>query len=177
MEQWKDVPSWEGWYQVSDEGRVRSLTRRSNCGKSTAIYKGRILKTGLLEAGYDTVVLSQPGRRAHTYVHRLVAAAFIGPCPPKLEVCHNNGKRTDNRLENLRYDTRQNNAFDRLKHGTMPTGVAVRGEDNASAILTDAAVITIRAIEGKTLQQIAGRYGVSISTISLVRNRKIWRHI
>ncbi len=68
------------------------------------------LKTGI-ERG-------RAGYQVRRTIHTLVAAAFIGPRPDGMDTCHNNGDKTDNRLDNLRYDTKSANAFDTLKHGT-----------------------------------------------------------
>src|SRR3546814_4878852 len=80
-------------------------------------------------------------KRRCAYVHDLVTEAFIGPKPRGLEVCHNNGTRNDNRLVNLRYDTRSANAMDRHLHGTLPN---IRGEECLSAKLTEEDVRWIR---------------------------------
>jgi len=100
-EVWKDVPGFEG-YQVSDRGRVRSLKR----------LHPHVLHVGGGPDGYKMVNLRQDGRTVPRSVHRLVALAFLGPCPKDLEVCHTNGDRRDNRPENLRYDTPAGNQMD-----------------------------------------------------------------
>jgi len=80
--------------------------------------KGNILKHGASGRGYASVTLSMHGVSKHRYVHHLVAAAFIGPRPDGLDICHNNGDIRDPRASNLRYDTRNANMRDSLKHGT-----------------------------------------------------------
>lgn len=145
---WRDVENWAGEYQVSDSGQVRSLDReaqvfRNGVGFETRRHKGKLLKPTATKNGYLLVSLTRPGGyRAYAYVHRLVAAAFLGPCPEGFEVCHNNGVRADNRPENLRYDTRSANALDRHAHGTMNQA---RGEGHYFRKLTEADVRWIRA--------------------------------
>lgn len=119
MTNWLPVPGWEGNYEVSDEGDVRSLDRVVTLpnGQKRS-YKGKLLKPTVNRLGYPMVVLSRPGEQRTMKVHRLVLTAFVGPCPDGMEACHNNGDRGDARLENLRWDTHSNNQYDRRRHGT-----------------------------------------------------------
>ncbi len=122
-ERWLPAPGYEGFYEVSDLGRVRGLDRiiRTAAGvraEHTRTLKGRMLSQVLNGHGYPIVVLSKGAEAKQKLVHRLVATAFIGPCPEGMECCHNNGDRTDSRVENLRWDTRSNNALDAVAHGT-----------------------------------------------------------
>mgnify|MGYP001582539356 CR=1 FL=1 len=84
---WKDVPGWEGVYQVSDDGRVRSLTRRVLCSRfenDWRTFTGRELKAGIAAKGYLMVSLIAPQReREYRYVHDLVLRAFVGDPPPE----------------------------------------------------------------------------------------------
>lgn len=114
-ERWLPIPGWEGLYEVSDLGRVRSLKRPGVKGHSARIMKGS--KAG---AGYRKVILWHNGRTEHIYVHRLVLTAFVGPCPEGMEACHGNAVRDDNRLENLRWDTGSENIRDIVRAGNHP---------------------------------------------------------
>ena len=123
MEKWKSVVGYEGEYEVSDLGNVRSLDRvnavKGRWGKvEQKHYKGKRLANGKAKNGYNMVSLNSKSK----YTHHLVLEAFIGPRPEGMEACHNNGKRDDNRLENLRWDTPSNNQMDRREHGTSNTG-------------------------------------------------------
>lgn len=117
--------------------------------------------------GYPTVALRRNGRTTNTAVHRLVAEAFIGPCPAGQEVCHNDGTRTNCDAGNLRYDTRKNNLADREQHGT-----AQRGERNPAATLTDAQADEIKTLrkQGVPLRILAAQFAVAESTISRIAN-------
>ena len=119
-EEWRSVIGWEGIYEVSSEGRVRSLDRVSTLRDGREIfYPGRYLKPGVNNGGHLYVRLNRPGdKNVHRYVHRLVMQSFAGDCPEEKEVCHNDGKPDNNRLENLRYDTRSENRLDTVRHGT-----------------------------------------------------------
>lgn len=110
-ERWLAVVGWEGYYEVSDLGRVRRIaqTRGTRCG---------ILKTVPDRKGYPQVVLSRHSLERTRPVHRLVGEAFIGPLPKGLVTRHLNGNQTDNRAVNLAYGTRRENSEDMLRHGT-----------------------------------------------------------
>ena len=98
---WRDLDEFPG-YQVSSDGQVRSANG--------------VLKPWI-GSGYETVSLSVQGVVAKRRVHTLVAAAFLGPRPAGLDICHNNGIRTDNRASNLRYDSRSENILDQVRQG------------------------------------------------------------
>lgn len=116
-EQWLPLPSYEECYEVSDFGRVRSLDRVRPWNGTVKLFRGRILRPGVNSTGRLGVCIHRDGGR-YRLVHQLVMEAFVGPCPDGMEVCHNNGDHLDNRLSNLRYDTRSANVLDRVKHGT-----------------------------------------------------------
>lgn len=119
-ETWKPIPGWEGAYEVSDQGRVRSLPRAVRHYRGGASRRGgRILRPGVVR-DYERVVLQRDGRTKNVAVHRLVLTAFIGPCPPGMEACHGDGNRRNNRLSNLRWDTKAANCRDRTTHGGSP---------------------------------------------------------
>lgn len=106
-EKWLPVVGFEGKYEVSDHGQVRSL------------QMGVVLRL-IVKRGYHKVVLSQCGVKKLHSVHRLVLSAHVGTCPDGMEACHNNGIKTDNRVENLRWDTHSENILDSVRHGRKP---------------------------------------------------------
>ena len=118
-EEWRPVVGWEDLYEVSDQGRVRSSDRTVHCKNGrTRRYKGRLLKPQKSGGGYLQVALCRGDKPRRSYIHRLVLAAFAGPCPDGMETRHLNGNPADNRLANLQYGTRSENNLDRVKHGT-----------------------------------------------------------
>lgn len=117
LEEWRPIAGSPG-YEVSSHGRVRSVDREVQCGvanNSRRMFRGRILQPSALPKGYLMVGM---GRARRTYVHALVAAAFIGPRPEGMEIAHNDGNPQNNAVENLRYATPSDNNRDKRSHGT-----------------------------------------------------------
>lgn len=166
-EVWKDIPGYEGRYQASTAGRIRSLDRYVRLvahGKETKrLAKGQVLRPAPYEkGGHLSVVL---GHNAHgSPVHRLIALTFIGPCPAGCEVCHNDGNPKNNAVDNLRYDTRSNN----IKDAYMMNGV--RGK------LTVDEVRAIRDMleEGRKGTEIARLMGVSVHAVSHIKTGRTY---
>ena len=183
MEEWKDVPGYEGLYQVSDQGRVRSFPRvvvewdpRWGSQRERRI-KGRTLTPFQSGKGYLQVALHRDGRGDRFYVHQLVLIAFIGPCPDGKECCHGNGNPADNRLENLRWGTKTENLMDAVRHGTFGLG-----EDHHKAKLTEEDVRSIRLlykrrIPGHGAESVAKQFGVCPNNIRAIVQGKTWRHV
>jgi hypothetical protein len=134
IEQWRAVVGFEGSYEVSDQGRVRSLDRAviyqridQYSGRTitvTKYLKGRMLRPGTMKSGHQFVVL---GRRHGFCVHVLVLTAFTGPAPEGTECCHNDGEPGNNVHSNLRWDTRANNIIDDFRSGVRRRGSISRG--------------------------------------------------
>lgn len=178
-EEWRDIPGYEGLYQVSDLGRVRSLDRMTNfrrC-KKLPMLKGKVLSNSNLDAyGYPQVGLSKNNVIKTYKVHRLVLLTFIGPCPKGMETRHfPNRDRTDNRLVNLSWGTVQQNKADRL-----PQGTSDRGANHPRAKLTESEVIEIlhrSKSKSESQKVIAADYGIHPAHVSNILNRRIWKHI
>ena len=116
--QWKPVNGYEGIYEVSSHGRVRSVGRNVTYSSGQVRrYKGKVRRTPLNQDGYPRVNLSHQGEDKTRTVHSLVAEAFIGARPEGTQVCHSDGDPTNNHLDNLRYGTPSDNTLDRVKHG------------------------------------------------------------
>lgn len=118
---WRSIPGWVGFYEVSDQGRVRSLARAVPGRPGVLIVKrDRMLTPMPSRSGHLSVALCRDGRRSYMKVHRAVLLAFVGPCPDGMEGCHNDGDPTNNRLANLRWDTHASNMVDKVTHGRHP---------------------------------------------------------
>ena len=176
MEVWKAVVGYEGFYEVSNQGRVRSLDREvAHWRGGTRWMKGRVRALVKMQArGYLGVHLSREGYSKMHAVHKLVAEAFLGPCPEGMEVAHNDGDPRNPRLENLRYATRSDNNRDKVKHGTHQKGIR-----NPASKLTEEDVREIRAAlaDGQSKMSQARRFNVSHKTIRNIANNLIWGHV
>lgn len=170
MENWKDVPGFEGRYQVSDAGRVQSLDRYALCKDGRKFFcKGKMLVLKPNTGGYLSLRL---GRGHPVMVHQLVMLTFVGPANG-LYACHNNGVREDNRLVNLRYDSAYGNQADRKLHGTERYGSML-----PQAKLNEAQVAKIKSEIGiRSNRSIAADYGVCTGTIDLIGQGKNWRRV
>ncbi len=121
VETWLPVVGYEGLYQVSDQGRVWSEPRWSAKGKQgRRLLRGRILRPLFHSRGYPKYCLCKDGVQRQHSAHTLVLTAFVGPCPPDMEACHEHNDVTNCTLANLRWDTHGNNLRDRVRHGTDP---------------------------------------------------------
>ena len=173
VEQWRVIPGWEGYYSVSDRGRVRSEGRWT--GREGA--KGRrrlhqcILKPGTRRHGYRSVFLCREGGRRNVVIHQLVLLAFVGPRPGGCVACHGDGDPNNNRLSNLRWDTYKNNSHDTLLHGRSN-----RGERCGGSKLVEAEVFEIlrRARGGENQRLLGVEFGVSTTAINHIHRGTTW---
>lgn len=162
MAEWRDITDYEGRYQVSDEGEVRSIDRSDGRNRR----RGQLRRFDIDRYGYAHVGLSKGGRSKRYTVHSLVLKAFVGPCPFGMEACHGDGDKRNNRLTNLRWDTHSNNELDKQdRFGRRP-----------GAKLTPEQVEQIKVklkvgIQGKAL---AKAFNVSRSAISRIKVGKAW---
>ena len=123
---WKDVIGYEGTYQVSNLGRVKSLPRLMQKGKNIFTCKEKILKPAVTSSGYAQVILCKSDTKKGVTVHKLVAIAFLNhtPCGMKLVIDHINDDKLDNRLENLQIVTnRENSCKTQGKYSSKYKGV------------------------------------------------------
>ena len=174
IENWRPVIGYEGFYEVSDQGRVRSLDRLvvSSNGRAR-LFAGKVLKHGFSK-GYPRVNLSRDDVPRCALIHQLVLESFVGPCPVGQEVRHWDGSRINCSLGNLLYGTPVDNHADRVRHGTDNAG-----ERQGSSRLKTSDVLEIRRLcaDGVSQSKIARQFGVDQSHISDIKNRLRWRHV
>ena len=167
---WKDIPEYEGLYQVSDLGRVRSVDRvvtdknGRNILRSGVLLKDRIDK----KTGRISVMLSKNGKVKTKRVYVLVMLAFVGERPKGHDICHDNDDVSDNKLSNLRYDTKKRNYLDVYKNGNI----------NPRGKLSIQDVLEIRDLyNNKTHKQIelSKIYKVDKNTINNIITKKTFK--
>lgn len=179
-EEWRAVPGWEGFYSVSNLGRVYSHPRLIFCqypdGVRRRLNPGKMMKPRPCPLGYTSVIL-QRGNEAvcsTQKVHRLVAMAFI-PNPDNLpQINHKNGKPGDNRVENLEWCTAEEN----IHHAVRELGMN-QGERSGHAKLTASLVTQIRqwAANGLSESQISMLVPVSRAQVGRIVRRERWQHL
>ena len=166
-EVWRPVVGYEGWYEVSSLGRVKSLVTRG--GKP----QQRILKPRRHTGGYTRVHIGRNGIYKDHLIHRMVMQAFVGCCPNGIVVNHINGKKTDNRMVNLEYVTYRQNSRHAHSLGLTPAGT-----DHPNSSITDTDVRFIRDARYKIeALELAARFGVSRGTIYRIQLGKRYRNV
>lgn len=177
------VVDYEGLYEVSNIGRLKSLdkyiyTRPTLKGvKNKTLLKGKVMKAKLDRYGYPSIALSVNKQNKYVTIHRLVAKAFIPNPNNKPQVNHINGIKTDNRVENLEWCT----ALENIRHAKI-TGLrnnaTLKGEKSNFNKLKEYQVNEIKRTYNKKTcnqKQLAQKYGVSVSNISQILNNKTWQ--
>lgn len=163
---WKDIPGYEGRYQASTEGRIRGVDRLQvvvyKDGRSgSRLLKGRVLSTCPGSNGYPYVGLrkTQNAKSAQfQLVHHLIALTFLGKRPKGKVVCHSDGDKENNRLENLRYDTETENRLDIYRIG-----------GKCGKLSTEQAKdVKNRLARGESKNSIAKCYGISRTAVRYI---------
>lgn len=169
-ESWRDCSGFDG-YRVSDIGRVASS--RINGYRMTG--KWNLLRIKTDKRGYQSVRLSNGEKFIDVLVQTLVLTAFVGPRPEGMEACHFPDRDPgNNHVANLRWGTRKENMADQYLHETR-----ILGERHHRSLLDEEEVRAIHRLytEGWTHRQIAGRFGVSRSAVSLIVTGRNWGHL
>lgn len=156
-----------GGYIVTSSGRVFAVQPKSGIPRLRE-------KSPHEQSGYLRILLHCEKRRVARFVHVLVAEAFLGPRPPRLEVRHLDGIRDHNDVSNLAWGTREENCADQHRHGT-----ALFGERASNAKLTEDAVVAIRhrAAGGERARSIARAFGVHCATVNAIVTGACWPHV
>jgi len=162
---WKPIKGYEGLYEVSNTGEVRSFLINSS---------GKILKKQNNSRKQHTVALHKNNKTKTVTVSRLVATAFLDHPLGKDVVCHNDNDPFNNSVSNLRWDTAMGNELDKFKFGTTNSG-----ETNGRSKLSEADVLNIHKmrLEGIPNKEIALKYGITTQTVCAILNFRYWRHL
>lgn len=179
-EEWRPVVGWEGLYEVSNMGHVRSVTRRFLDARGRKrVFQGQPLRLIVQGKGYHAtrrkVSLIHQERRILRAVHHLVLEAFVGPRPEGYSTNHRDGDPTNNRVENLEWVTYAEN-----NRHALATGLSKqRGATHSRAILTEDDVRCMRRLyaEGVGSTAIARRFSLHLSTVNNVVRRQWWKHV
>lgn len=176
IEEWRDIPGYEGMYQASTFGRIRSLTRmvRGSHG-STQMCRGSILVLDY-RGRYPQIHLCKNARHKRFRIHDLVLRTFIGKRPKGMEARHFPDRDPrNNRIDNLQWGTKRENQNDKIVHGTINSG-----ERCGTAKLTSEQVIEIRNLcRSRKYPQtkIAAMFGVKQQEISKIKLGIRWGHL
>ena len=167
-EEFRDIPGYEGYYQVSNHGRVKALARtvESINGQTQTLCEHLMKMTPHINDGYPQLALTRDGHSKTYRVSRLVLLAFLGNPPPGYQACHEDGNPGNNRLDNLRWDTPKSNYADRERHSIFPDPTKPH-----NAKLSEEAVLAIR-IDPRSHAIVAREYGVTSEAIGMVRQYK-----
>lgn len=167
--EYRTIPGFP-WYIAGTDGSI--WTRRSSYGRIDESRFVRV-KCDLKSTGYVNAILrDEHGKRLCPRVHRLILLTFVGPCPPGMECCHNDGSRSNNALSNLRWDTRSSNAQDRVRHGRHN----LKGSRCGAAKMNEAQILEMRQLlaQGVSTRKLAKRFGISQTQVVTIKNRRAW---
>jgi hypothetical protein len=170
----KDIKGYEGLYQISNLGSIKSLSRINKNGYGYFKTKEKLLKTNPNIVGYPVVNLKL-NKKSTTYtIHRLLAIHFIDNPENKQTVNHINGIKSDNRLENLEWSTQSEN----IKHAYDIGLNYNKGEKHANSKLKDFQVNQIREMLNRQVmvKDIANIFNVHVMTISDIKTCKTWKN-
>lgn len=175
IEEWRPIRGYEGIYDVSSHGRVRSLPRVDCVGRRR---KGKIILTNLATAGYPKVMLQDNRTRVTRLIHILVAEAFLGARPEEHTVNHIDGNKANNLVTNIEWATLSQQQLHRYR--VLKKGAA-HGETHCCAKLTERQVVGIRdrwangAGRRGVQTRLALDYGVTLSNIRAIVDRRTWK--
>jgi len=164
---WKDIIGLEGLYQISNHGNMRSLGRQVPKWNGFRFSPGKNLRQ-VKRGEYLSISASKNGVAHQLYVHRLVGLHFVPNPDNKPQIGHNDGNKTNNYFENLRWETQQENIEHAIKTGLINQN----GVNNHQSKLSELDISNIKQLlaTGKTHQSIATVFGVSRQTIGYIKN-------
>lgn len=169
-ELWLPVIGYEGYYEVSNLGSVRSLSKVVNCNNNGGVRRvfGKLLRSSI-KGNYKSVVICKGSSERTVNIHRLVAESFIPGSGAVVR--HLDGNPLNNAAENLAWGSHKDNEADKARHGRVP-----KGESHHNSILNEKIVLEIRRLHsiGHTQMNISRYLGINRGTIGNVIRGKTW---
>lgn len=163
----KWVPGYHGRYSVTKGGVLWSFIPRQKCWDTPFMVESENPRYK------STTLWDDKGNGERRSFHSIVMETYVGPRPDGLVICHNNGNRYDNRLENLRYDTQYENIQDSVKHGVVP-----KGEKHCHSKYSAGFIREIKKeLSRHRLKDISRKYNVPISTLCNIKKGRSWKHL
>lgn len=173
-EEWKDIEGYEGLYQISNLGFVKTLERKKKVGHiNTCIVPEKILNRNKSRKGYLQVTLSKNGKLDSYRISRLVAQHFIPNTENKPQVNHIDGNKDNNDITNLEWVTNDENISHAIKNGLYNSNI---GENSHYAKLTRQQVEEIKQLrnQGWKIKDLGNKYNITGTTISRITTGKNW---
>lgn len=175
VEYWKNIKGYEGFYKISNKGRVLSVARTflRNDGRKYTV-KPKILNPSIDKDGYLRIELNKVGKSKKYHIHRLVGNAFVTNTDNKPEINHIDGIKTNNASINLEWVTSKENSVHAAKLGLLPDQY---GGANPNAKLSKSDVFLIRSLrrKGKSISFIASEVGTSVSNVKNILGGHTWK--
>jgi RNA recognition motif-containing protein len=166
MEIWKDIEGYEGYYQVSNLGQIKSLTREvKRLDSKKGFYKSKVLKLAKDQKGYLRVVLTKESKRKTFKVHRIVCNHFLFDSIEGKEINHLDGDKTNNAWYNLEVCSSSQNAIHAIKTGLRKL-----------VKLNELKVLEIRSSSLSDFD-LADKFNVTVSNIRHIKNFKSWKTV
>lgn len=174
---WKDIPGYEGMYECSNYGNIKSVDRNIENSLIGSFIKKGIHKSPSMRGNYLKVALSKNGVVKQISVHRIIAETFITNFNGKKCVNHKNGIKTDNRVENLEWNSYSENTNHSYKNGLQ---VSQKGSSHGKSKTNENDVLEMRNMyrnDSLSVSAIAKMYNLSVPTVSEIVNNKSWVHV
>jgi len=173
-EQWKDIPDFEGFYQASNFGRIRSLDQIVECRNgATRQCKGKVMKLSLDRIGYQRIGLSKQRKDYPSKVHKLIMLAFVGErSDSKIQVNHIDGDKANNNLSNLEYCSHSHN----MRHASV-NGLLSRAGGRKKFKNDDVFKICLEHMKGTSTEKIAFNWNVDTSTVRKILSNTSYKKV
>lgn len=176
IERWIDIQGYEGLYQISSHGNVRSLDRSKKANHNNYyIAKGKLLKHSFNHKNYPEVALyNKEGKRRNHRIHKLVATNFLVKGSNQTQINHKDGIKSNNNIDNLEWCTGEENIYHAYE-----TGLYKHGQESHLSLLTEKEVLEIIELrkQGLLQKEISQKFNVSVGAIANILSGKSWNRL